>query len=224
MADGNTRRAPIAATALALAAFAACSGGGSSDRRAATAPSASVADCRPTQGGPAQGQPSGGELPSEAKLAPGSAIRPEEAAAEAPARRGTPLVLSGTVYANDCRTPLGGAVIEVWQTDAQGVYGPGHGTNNLRCCYLQATVATDADGGYRLETIRPGHYRGEDPPPPAHIHFNVYYRGTPGVFTEVVFAGDPYLENGDAGAEVITLREDGKQLSGRFDIILAGSA
>jgi protocatechuate 3,4-dioxygenase beta subunit len=65
----------------------------------------------------------------------------------------------------------------------------------------------------------------DDPPPPAHIHFNVYYRDTPGVLTEVVFAGDPYLERAEADAEVIKLREEtgpeGKRLSGRFDIVLA---
>jgi protocatechuate 3,4-dioxygenase beta subunit len=153
------------------------------------------------------------------KLGPGPDITSEEAAAEAPARRGQPLIVSGTVYAADCRTPLAGAVIEAWQTDARGVYGPGHGTDNLRCCYLQGTVKTDADGHYEIKTIRPGHYRGEEPPPPAHIHLNVHH-GDGGVFTEVTFADDPYVIEGE-GAEAVRLRKQGSRLVGRFDIVLA---
>jgi catechol 1,2-dioxygenase len=222
---------------LALAvssALTACSGSGSekgrSDDRSSTprvaAPSSSMpTDCRLTRGGAAQGStPESSDVLSFVKLQPGSAITPEEAAAEAPARRGTPLILSGTVYGSDCRTPLPGALIEVWQTDARGVYGPGHGSANARCCYLQGIVKTDSAGRYSIQTIQPGHYRGEETPPPAHIHFNVHYDGTPGVLTEVVFAGDPYLM-GESGAEVIRLREDsgseGKRLLGRFDIVLA---
>ena len=112
------------------------------------------------------------DTPSFVKLGPGPDITPEEAAAEARTAR-TSLMLSGTVYAADCRTPLAGAVIEAWQTDARGVYGPGQAGGELRCCYLQGTVKTDSQGGYRIQTIRPGHCRGETTPPPAHIHLNV---------------------------------------------------
>jgi catechol 1,2-dioxygenase len=219
----------LAATALAVSvALAACSGNG---ERAAPEPVTSLSvtgasDCRPTTGGEAEGSaPVSPKASSSVKLKPGSAITPEEAAAEAPARRGTPLILNGTVYAADCRTPLPGAFIELWQTDARGVYGPGQGSGEPRCCYLQGLVKTDAGGHYTIRTIRPGHYRGERPPPPAHIHFNVHYGGTPGLLTEVVFAGDPYLAEGESHAEVIRLRKDlgpdGERLVGRFDIVLA---
>jgi catechol 1,2-dioxygenase len=157
-------------------------------------------------------------------LRPGPDVTVAEAAAEAPAREGTSLVIAGTVYADDCRTPLPGAVIQVWQTDARGEYGPGHGTGHLRCCYLLATLRTNSRGGYSIETIRPGHYRGADPPPPAHIHFNVRYRDALGVSTELDFAGDPYLTEADANTEVIELHRetssDGELLQGSFDIVL----
>jgi catechol 1,2-dioxygenase len=158
------------------------------------------------------------------KLGPGSAITPEEAAEEAPARRGTPLILTGTVYAEDCRTPLAGAIIEVWQTDSRGVYGPGDRSGNPRCCYLQGTLETDSSGRYTIETIRPGHYGRRA----AHIHLNVHYRDARGVLTEVLFAGDPYLTSAEPGAEVIRLRKEsgpeGKLLRGKFDIVLAAEA
>lgn len=225
MADRNERLQVVAAFLALLCALAACSEGRTSDDGAS--PRSATLDCRPTRGEPAQGSAAASAgAPSSVKLGPGSAITPEEAAAEAPGRRGRPLILTGTVYAADCRTPLPGALIEVWQTDARGRYGPGHGTDNLRCCYLQGTVETDSSGGYEIQTIPPGHYRGDEPPPPAHIHFNVHYRGTPGVLTEVVFAGDPYLTSAEPGAEVISLRKeagsDGGRLLGRFDIVLSG--
>jgi catechol 1,2-dioxygenase len=201
--------------------LAACSGDGPEASAPVTSPSTSTsraADCRPTSGGEAQGNPTAtATTPSFVKLGPGPDITPEEAAAEAPARRGTPLVISGTVYAADCRTPLAGAVIEAWQTDARGVYGPGQAADELRCCYLQGTVQTDSAGRYRIQTIRPGHYRGEDPPPPAHIHLNVSHEDG-GVLTEVTFADDPYVSD---AAEAVRLRKQGEQLIGRFDIVLA---
>ena len=180
-----------------------------------------ASECRPTTGGEAQGNATASpDTPSTVKLGPGPDITPEEAAAEAPARRGTPLLLSGTVYAADCRTPLAGAVIDAWQTDARGVYGPGQDSGELRCCYLQGLLKTDSQGNYRIQTIRPGHYRGETTPPPAHIHLNVSH-GEGGVLTEVVFAGDPYVSE---DTDAVRLRTEGGSLVGRFDIVLADAS
>lgn len=219
-------RSVLVALAVCFA-LAACSGNGEgSSAEPATATSETAVgtdDCRPTNGGEAQGNvPESTDAPSVVRLKPGADITPEEAAAEAPARRGTPLILSGTVYAADCRTPLAGALIEAWQTDARGVYGPDQGSGEPRCCFLQGLVKTDSAGRYNIRTIRPGHYRGEKPPPPAHIHLNVHYEAT-GVLTEVVFADDPYLEDA-SHAGVIRLRKDGGRLLGRFDIVLAESS
>ena len=225
---------PVAKSVLvALAtcvALAACSRSGepSSSTEPATTHSETAAaatdDCRPTTGGEAQGSvPESTDAPSVVRLKPGADITPEEAAAEAPARRGTPLILSGTVFAADCRTPLAGALIEAWQTDARGAYGPDSGSGEPRCCYLLGVVETDSDGRYSIRTIRPGHYRGLGPPPPAHIHLNVHYEGA-GVLTEVLFAGDPYLPAGASGPEVIRLRKSEGRLLGRFDIVLAESS
>ena len=216
-------RAGILALAV-LCGLAACSGGSESAPVASTAPAGSTstaADCEPTAGGSIQGSPSPGAATSSVKLGPSADITEEEAAKEAPAREGKPLILTGTVYA-DCTTPAAGAVINVWQTDARGVYGPGQSSDNLRCCYLQGSVETDAEGRYTIETIEPGHYRGEEPPPPAHIHMEVHHDGG-GVLTEVFFAGDPYLEGGEPEGEVIELREESGTLTGQFDIFLSES-
>jgi catechol 1,2-dioxygenase len=212
----------LAAVAL-LCGLAACSGNGADTAGTATAPGEAAAACEMTAGGPAQGTPASGAASSSITLGPSGEITAEEADREAAHREGIPLILTGTVYEADCETPAAGAAINVWQTDARGVYGPGQGSEILRCCYLQGALETDSDGGYAIETIRPGHYRGEDPPPPAHIHMEVHYRGG-GVLTEVFFVGDPYLPDGELEGEVIELREETaagvKRLTGRFDIVL----
>lgn len=212
----------LAALALSCG-LAACSGNGVDTAGTDTSASETAAVCETTAGGPVQGTQSSGAASSSITLGPSAEITAEEAAEEAPHRDGVPLVLSGTVYQADCRTPAAGATINVWQTDARGVYGPGQGSDNLRCCYLQGALETNSEGGYTIEAIRPGHYRGEDPPPPAHIHMEVHYQGG-GLLTEAFFAGDPYLPDGELEGEVIDLREesaaDGKRFTGRFDIVL----
>jgi protocatechuate 3,4-dioxygenase beta subunit len=123
-----------------------------------------------------------------------------------------PLEIVGAVY-NEACAPVEGASLRVWQTDSDGVYGPGHGTDSLQCCYLQGTVTTDADGRFKLLTTMPGHYQGEDPPPPAHIHVEARHRSGLGARTEIVFADDPYLPQpaGD-GYVVVTLTGDPGEL------------
>jgi protocatechuate 3,4-dioxygenase beta subunit len=129
--------------------------------------------CTETPGEPAQGTaPAAGDAQSRIKLGPSAELR-GSAEADAAARRGQRLVVSGTVYAADCTTTLAGATLQVWQTDADGVYGPGHGTANITCCYLQGTLRTDERGRYEFTTVKPGRYRGQADPPPAHIHVEV---------------------------------------------------
>jgi protocatechuate 3,4-dioxygenase beta subunit len=214
---------PWLAVVVVLCGLAACSGNGEETAATGTSLGETAAACETTAGASAQGTPASGAASSSITLGPSAEITEKEAAEEAPHREGVPLILSGTVYQADCETPAAGATINVWQTDARGVYGPGQQSDNLRCCYLQGAVETDAQGRFTIETIRPGHYRGEDPPPPAHIHMEVHYRGG-GVLTEVFFVGDPYLPDGDLEGEVIELREESaagvNRLTGRFDIVL----
>ena len=129
--------------------------------------------------------------------------------------RGERLVILGAVYAEDC-TPLPGTAINVWQTDADGVYGPGHGTEALQCCYLQGIVRTDANGHYRLNTVRPGHYRGEQPPPPAHLHVEVSHPEAEGLMTEIVFADDPYLPANPGDGYLVVAPEHAAGPDGAF--------
>lgn len=181
------------------------------------------AACAPTRGEAAQGT---GEVPADApstaRLGPGVDL-PRTAETVAKGRGGQRLVVSGTVYRADCATPLAGASIEVWQTNAEGEYGPGQGTGDERCCYLAAALRTDERGRYQFETVKPGHYKGEPQPPPAHIHFEVRHPDADGLLTELLFAGDPELPPDPPGAVTRPEPVPGSGpplLRARFDIVL----
>ncbi|HWD44321.1 MAG TPA: hypothetical protein VHM23_11540 [Actinomycetota bacterium] len=181
------------------------------------------AACAPTRGEAAQGNgETPADAPSVARLGPsGEVARTAETVARG--RGGQRLVVSGAVYRADCATPLAGASIEVWQTNAEGQYGPGQGGAEVRCCYLMAALRTDERGRYELHTVKPGHYKGEPDPPPAHIHFEVRHPDADGLLTELLFEGDPQLPLNPPGA--VTRPEpvpgsDPPLLRVRFDIVL----
>jgi Dioxygenase len=202
---------------------------GPRDRDAGSPTSTSVSAgggaCAPTRGEPAgQGgdRVAAADAPSTARLGPGGDVE-RTAETVAAGRDGERLLVEGTVYRADCRTPLAGASVAVWQTNAAGEYGPGQGTGTERCCYLAAALRTDQRGRYRFETVKPGHYKGEAEPPPAHIHFAVQHPDTTGLLTELLFEGDPWLQPGALGEVVAPTPVPGSappELRARFDIVL----
>jgi protocatechuate 3,4-dioxygenase beta subunit len=129
---------------------------------------------------------------------------------------GEPLTIVGTAFTSSCE-PLAGVTIHVWQTDGDGVYGPGHGTEELDCCFLQGTVRSAPDGRFQLRTSRPGHYKGAQPSPPAHIHIEARH-AEGDLMSEIVFADDPYLTNPDADGYVVVTVEQGRAVA---DIVLS---
>jgi protocatechuate 3,4-dioxygenase beta subunit len=192
-----------------------------------SAAAGSGAGCEPTLGEAAQGTTTevAADALSTARLGPVGDVERTAETVAAGWRGGTRLTVSGTVYGADCETPLAGASIQVWQTNAAGEYGPGQGTGGERCCYLGAGLRTDARGRYRFETVRPGHYKGEAQPPPAHIHFEVRPPDADGLLTELLFEGDPHLGPDPPSAVVRLAPAPGSgqgALQARFDIVLAG--
>ena len=143
--------------------------------------------------------------------------------------QGEPLVLTGTVYAADGRTPATDVVIYAHHTNAEGIY-PKRGDEEgwgRRHGYLRGWVKTDASGRYRFETIKPGAYPGRGAP--AHIHLIVKEPDrTEYWIDDVVFEGDPLvtgemrrrLQNrGGSGVVTLTRSDDGAWQAVR-DIIL----
>jgi protocatechuate 3,4-dioxygenase beta subunit len=110
---------------------------------------------------------------------------------------GERIVVHGRVLEGDGR-PIASTLVEVWQCNAGGRYrheGDHHPapldpnfTGLGRCL-------TDADGGYRFVTIKPGAYpwgNHHNAWRPAHIHFSVFGRAfTQRLVTQMYFPGDP---------------------------------
>lgn len=220
-------RAVLLMVGVAMLGLVGCDPAPPDGRTSTSASAGSGAGCEPTPGEAAQGttREVAADAPSTARLGPGGDVERTAATVAAGWRGGTRLTVSGTVYGADCETPLAGASIQVWQTNAAGEYGPGQGTGDERCCYLGAGLRTDAQGRYRFETVRPGHYKGEAQPPPAHIHFEVRHPDADGLLTELLFEGDPHLGPDPPGAVVKLEPAPGAgqgALQARFDIVLAG--
>lgn len=147
-----------------------------------------------------------------------------DGAAGAPA--GTPLVFGGTVY-DAAGTPLAGIVIEIWQTDDQGVYlHPGDPNSDRRDLNFQfyGEATTAADGSYQFRTILPGEYE----PRPRHIHVKVKDGDRELLTTQFYFEGATLGAAAAGGAPeplVITLVEAADDagnpiLQGTRDIVL----
>ncbi|MGH2588715.1 MAG: intradiol ring-cleavage dioxygenase [Dehalococcoidia bacterium] len=115
-------------------------------------------------------------------------------------------------------TPLAGAVVDVWQCDALGVYSdvqdPGFSTVGQK--FLRGSQYTDESGQAAFLTIYPGWYQGRT----VHIHFKVRtdpdseagYEFTSQLFfddalTDLVHTQPPYAAKGQR-----TLRNDGDNI------------
>ena len=87
---------------------------------------------------------------------------------------GEKLIISGTVYLPDGKTPAKDIIIYVHHTNIVGIY-PKNGNekgNGKYHGYLRGWMKTDSTGKYEFETIRPAPYKthgGE----PAHIHYSI---------------------------------------------------
>lgn len=105
-----------------------------------------------------------------------------------PSEPGFPLRVSGTVQSTRGQI-LPTALIDVWQTDANGRY-------DLDGYRYRANVRPSDDGTYWIETIIPGHY---DDRPAQHIHYLVSAPGHKTLVTQAYFATDPFFR-GDPDA------------------------
>lgn len=113
-----------------------------------------------------------------------------EAEIAPPGEPGERLVLSGTVFQSDRRTPAAGIVIYAHHTNANGLYANGSDESvwSRRHGRLRSWVRTGSDGRYLFRTIKPGIY--PDRSDPAHIHLFLMEPGRrPYWIDDVVFEG-----------------------------------
>jgi protocatechuate 3,4-dioxygenase beta subunit len=107
---------------------------------------------------------------------------------------GERLVVSGTIFAPDGKTPLKGITLYVYQTDATGRYSTSGGDN--RNTRLHGSMLTNAEGRYEFASIKPASYPGSRVP--AHIHAYVSGPGYPEYWIdEYWFQDDPFVKEDD---------------------------
>ena len=139
-------------------------------------------------------------------------------------------------------TPLPGAVIDLWQCDAQGRYSDvrDHLADTRGLKFLRGFQVTDADGAARFVTIYPGWYPGRT----VHIHFKIRAAAAGAgreftsqlyfddALTDRVHAQGPYASKGqrrqrndedglfrNGGRQLmLPLVQDGAGYAGTFDI------
>ncbi len=129
-----------------------------------------------------------------------------------PGTRGRRLVVTGLVLSANCR-PVGRAVLEFWQADADGKYDNEGFT-------LRGHQRTDADGRYRLETVVPGAYPGRT----RHLHVKVSRARSSAVLTtQLYFPGEAANRNDGLYDRTLAMRvgRSGRVRTGRFDFVLA---
>jgi hydroxyquinol 1,2-dioxygenase len=162
---------------------------------------------------------------------------------------GEPLVVHGTVRDLDGR-PVAGAVLDVWQADADGAYEAQLEVDEAR---LRGTFRSRDDGTYCVRTIAPKGYTIPMDGPvgelisrteiseyrPAHVHFlvraagfeplitHLFEQGAPYLDTDVVFGTKQQLvvsfERHDAGPTPAGVELDRPWLEARYDFVLQPS-
>lgn len=127
---------------------------------------------------------------------------------------GVPLTIKGRiVQGSDCKTPVAGAIVDIWHCDRHGNYD----NEGFRC---RGMVTTDQSGRYSFTSIFPPSYGNR----PRHIHVKVRAQGFDELTTQIYFKGDKHIQNDFArnadASRVIELVTEGDMRKWQFDIFL----
>jgi hydroxyquinol 1,2-dioxygenase len=102
--------------------------------------------------------------------------------------------------------PIAGAMLDLWQTDGEGLYEEQRRTAEP---WMRGIYHTKADGSYSIRTVAPISYTIPMDGPigeffnrttmshmrPAHIHFAISAPGYHGVVTHLFQKGDEFIDN-----------------------------
>jgi hydroxyquinol 1,2-dioxygenase len=116
---------------------------------------------------------------------------------------GIATIITGTVKDLDGK-PIAGAMLDLWQTDGEGLYEAQRGLDQ----YMRGIYHARGDGSYAVRTVAPiGYTIPMDGPVgdlmnrtkishmrPAHIHFHVAAPGYKPLVTHLFQRGDQYIE------------------------------
>lgn len=108
-------------------------------------------------------------------------------------------------------SPIPDLVLEIWQTDASGVYDhpgdPGTETRDKSFQFFGSTT-TDVEGNFAFRTLKPGQYE----PRPPHIHWKVKMGGVELLTSQFYFTED---QVGSPGDPLVIQLESGTDPNGR---------
>lgn len=141
------------------------------------------------------------------------------------------LFITGTVYANDCITPIPNAVVDVWHANKGELITNNDeeffGNSTYNDTLYRAKIYTDNSGNYAYQTILPGKYLNGSYYRPSHIHYKSSYLDQNEITTQLYFEGDtsipqdPWASNQESANRIIPLTMDSNNnLNGVFDIYL----
>lgn len=164
---------------------------------------------------------------------PGSAQNANATVALAKATEGGDhVVITGRLLAPDCKTPVAGAMVDIWQANAKGAYDIANPSEKIAPANynLRGQTQTNDKGEFVLKTVMPGAY---DIPPgfpglekmagqtrPRHIHMSVVHPLFVPLTTQIYFKGDSQIKV-DPWAKHSKVIIDMKGKEGRIDIVLA---
>ncbi|MEM7615396.1 MAG: protocatechuate 3,4-dioxygenase [Pseudomonadota bacterium] len=107
------------------------------------------------------------------------------------AAQGTPLLLEGRLRSHRGGDPIGGALVEIWQVDANGRYlhpGDRRGKPPRDDAFQgYGRARTQRDGAFAFQTIEPVPYPGRTP----HIHMRISTLGGLGLTTQLYLDSHP---------------------------------
>jgi hydroxyquinol 1,2-dioxygenase len=123
--------------------------------------------------------------------------------------KGAPALVRARVVGLDGE-PVGGATIDVWQSDEEGLYDVQRppGADGVEA-QARARLRSGPDGQFTFWSVLPEHYPiphdgpvgalldalGRHPWRPAHLHFLIDAPGYDRLITHVFRSGDPYLDS-----------------------------
>lgn len=148
-----------------------------------------------------------------------------------PLSSGVVLIVRGRVWSFETKKPLAGAVLDIWQADANGRYdfADNNPSKPLKEYICRARLMTDETGSYEFETVRPGNYEASPGRMrPSHIHYWVRHAEAKELVTQLYFKDDKYNDGNDPFIKKSLIIETQKQTVGNasyelcvFDIVLA---
>jgi catechol 1,2-dioxygenase len=110
-----------------------------------------------------------------------------------PYAKGTPIVLKGSIFKENGKTPINNALVEIWHCDENEVYDNASDEYKYR-----GGQKTKADGKYEFKSILPVPYKADPNDEaswrPAHIHMRVSVPYQQDLITQIYFKGGKYVE------------------------------